>query len=274
KINPTKPEHRDNPTELVDTITHELIHAVDDLQPVCVAAGSGPAPLAGAATATAPSRARVAGTAAEQDLNRDQGPGASAPRGEAIDITAAAKDIVVNVIRSNVQVATVGRPTVTFVNVIIRRNPAAMTFYENCRKAACRLSGAARQRALGTCSAETIGQFIPPGLTDALLPGPLHFDHGISRLRGDDDATLNLIGIFLRAHRGSRVRLVGHADPTGSESFNRRLGLARANEIKRRLLAAGVAARQIISVDSHGSADRLSTGPDTFWQDRRVEVLP
>lgn len=274
EINPTKPEHQDNPTELVDTITHELIHAVDDLQPACRAAGSGPAPLAGAATASAPSRASVAGTAAEQRLNRDQGPGASDPCGEFIDINAAAQNIIVDVMRDNVQVATIGRPTVTFVNVIIRRDPAAMTFYESCRTAACRLSGGARQQSLGKCSAETIGRFIPPGMTDALLPGRLHFDHGISRLRGDDAATLDLVGIFLVAHPGSRVSLVGHADPTGPASVNRRLGLARANEIRRRLLAAGVPPGQIISVTSRGSADRLSSGPDTFWKDRRVEVLP
>jgi outer membrane protein OmpA-like peptidoglycan-associated protein len=274
EINPTKPEHRDNPTELVDTITHELIHAVDDLQPDCVAAGSGPAPLAGGATATPPARASVAGTAAEQALNVSQGPGASDPCGEFIDINAAAQNIVIAVMRDNVQVATVGRPTVTFVNVIIRRDPAALTFYETCRTAACGRSGGARRAALAHCSAETIGRFIPPDLTDALLPSRLHFDHGVSQLRADDSATLELIGIFLLAHPASRVRLVGHADPTGSTSVNVAFGQARANEIRRRLRAAGVPSGQITSVTSRGSADRLSTGPDTFWQDRRVEVLP
>ncbi|HKD97594.1 MAG TPA: OmpA family protein [Micromonosporaceae bacterium] len=275
KINPTKREHRDNPSELVDTITHELIHAVDDLQPACRAAGSGPAPLGGAATATPPSRASVAGTAAETRLEHDQGPGASDPCGEFIDINAAAQTIVTDVIKDNIQVASVGRPTLTFVNVIIRGDPAAMTFYESCRTAACALTNpVARQRALTTCSAETIGRFLPPGLTSALLPGRLHFNHGVTTLRADDAATLDLIGIFLLAHPGTTVSLVGHADATGTDAVNVAFGQRRADEIKRRLLAAGVPATQITSVTSAGSTGRLSTGPGDFWKDRRVEVLP
>jgi hypothetical protein len=54
EINPTKPEHVTNPTELVDTITHEMIHAVDDLEADCIAAGSGPSPLAATAAGTVP----------------------------------------------------------------------------------------------------------------------------------------------------------------------------------------------------------------------------
>ena len=79
EINPTKREHVSNPTELVDTIVHELIHAVDDLQPACVVAGSGPAPLAGGATATAPDRAAVAGTPEEARLMQEQARGRATP---------------------------------------------------------------------------------------------------------------------------------------------------------------------------------------------------
>jgi outer membrane protein OmpA-like peptidoglycan-associated protein len=274
EINPTKPEHQSNPTELVDTIVHELVHAVDDLQPDCVAAGSIPAPLGGAATSTLPSRAAVAGTPEEARLTREQGPGASNPCDEFIDINAAAQDMIVRILRDNVQLATVGRPTVTFLNVIIRRNPAALTAYETCRTAACRTApGPARDRALNRCAAEIIARFIPPDLQPALLPARIHFDLGANVLRADDVPTADMVGMFLVAHPGVRVRLVGHTDPTGSASVNRRLGLRRAERVRSLLLAAGVDPRQILSVESRETRERLSSSAATHWMDRRVEVL-
>jgi outer membrane protein OmpA-like peptidoglycan-associated protein len=275
EINPTKPEHQANPTELVDTVVHELIHAVDDLQGDCRGAGAGPAPLGGAATATLPSRAAVAGTPDEARFTHDQGPGASDPCGEFIDINAAAQDMIVRILRDNVQVATVGRPTVTFLNVIIRRDPAALTAYEACRTAACRAApGPARDRDLNRCASDTIARFIPPDLLPALLPARIHFDLGADVLRADDVPTADMVGLFLIAHPAVSVRLVGHTDPTGTQAVNHTLGLARANRMRTLLLAAGVAPGQIASVETRESQNRLSTSPATHWQDRRVEVLP
>jgi outer membrane protein OmpA-like peptidoglycan-associated protein len=274
QINPTKPEHKANPTELVDTITHEVIHAEDDLQAACQAAGSGPAPLAGAATATDRFRAPVAGTPAEQHLEQIQGPGASDPCGEFIDINDAAQRMIIDILGSNVQSATVGRPTVTFVNVIIRNDPAAMTFYEACRSSGCALSGAARTHALADCASNTIARFIPPGLRSALLPARIHFDFGSHAVSSDDLATVDMVAIFLAAHPDVSVRLVGHTDPVGDPDFNLHLGQSRANAVQDQLLAKGVAAPQITSVTSVGAGGQLSTGPATHWQDRRVEILP
>jgi outer membrane protein OmpA-like peptidoglycan-associated protein len=275
EINPTKPEHQTNPTELVDTVIHELIHAVDDLQADCVAAGSPPAPLGGAATATLPSRASVAGTPDEARLTREQGPGASDPCGEFIDINAAAQDMIVRILQSNVQTASVGRPTLTFLNVIIRRNPVALTTYETCRSAAClALPGPARDATLNRCAADTIARFIPADLQSALLPARIHFDIGASVLRADDVPTADMLGLFLVAHPAVSVRLVGHTDPTGSVAVNRRLGVQRAERIRALLLAAGVPRGQILSVESREGRERLSTSVATHWMDRRVEVLP
>ena len=51
--------------------------------------------------------------------------------------------MIVSVMRNNIVVFRVGRPTLTFVNTIIRDNPAAMTAFEACRQAACALPAAA-----------------------------------------------------------------------------------------------------------------------------------
>jgi Domain of unknown function (DUF4157) len=174
EINPTKPEHQDNPTELVDTITHELIHAINDLEAECVRAGSGPAPLQGAETVGSPTRAAVAGTPREAELMRDLGPGASNPCDEFIDINAAAQHLIVRIMESNIELSGVGRPTVTFVNVLLRKNPAAMTEYTRCQRTACALAGADQKReAVARCGADIIRKYYqPPAKPKVKAPQP------------------------------------------------------------------------------------------------------
>jgi hypothetical protein len=163
EINPTKPEHTSNPAELVDTIAHELIHAVDEIQADCVKAGAKASPLAGAATAHPPLRSDVAGTAEEAKLMRELGPGASNPCEEFIDINKAAQHMVIQIIKSNIKVAKVGRPTITFVNEILRTNPQAMSEYVKCRDAACANPVAAdRSKAVASCSANILARYMPP----------------------------------------------------------------------------------------------------------------
>jgi outer membrane protein OmpA-like peptidoglycan-associated protein len=273
EINPTKPEHRTNPAELVDTVVHELIHAVDHLQTECRAAGSPPAPLGGAATTGF--RARTPGGPDEARLNRERGPGASNPCNEFIDINAAAQDMIVRMLRSNIQIATVGRPTLAFLNVIIRRNPAALAAYETCRSAACATTpGRPTNPAVDRCAAEAIARFIPPDLQPALLPARIHFDLGASVLRADDVPLADLVELFLVAHPAVTVSLVGHTDPSGTLAVNRRLGLQRAQRIRDLLIRAGVPAAQIRSVESREGREQISTSLDTRWKDRRVEVVP
>lgn len=272
EINPTKREHVSNPSELVDTIVHELIHAVDDLQPDCVAAGSGPAPLAGGGTAHAPSRADVAGTPEEARLMQEQGPGASDPCGEFIDINDAAQRMIVSVIQNDIAVSGVGRPTLTFVNTIIRDDPAAMAAFEGCRKSACSLPVAARNAAVGNCAAETIAKFIPPALQSALIPTRVRFEFNSHAIRAGDAETINLVALFLKAHPADKVNLVGHTDSKGSVDVNLKVGLQRANSVKSLLLAKGVPPAQIDSVTSVGAAGQISTKAADQFLDRRVEI--
>ncbi|MGA9365509.1 MAG: DUF4157 domain-containing protein [Bacteroidota bacterium] len=165
KINPTKPEHKSNPTELVDTITHEIIHAIDDLQNACVKAGSPAPPLGGAATASPPSRAEVAGKPEEEKLMTELGPGASNPCEEFLDINKTAQQMIIGILRENIKVSKVGRPTVTFVNEILRLNPKAMEAYKKCRDIACaKTKTDERDKAITACSAQIITKFMPKEL--------------------------------------------------------------------------------------------------------------
>ena len=162
EINPTKPEHKDNPSELVDTIAHELIHAVDDLAFDCKAAGSGQAPLHGAATKISKPLADVKGTAEENRLLADVGPGASNPCEEFIDINKTAQQIVIEIIARNIKKAKVGRPTIIYLNEILRRFPKAITDYKKCRDIACAEPDAdKRKAAIGVCSNSVLTKYLP-----------------------------------------------------------------------------------------------------------------
>jgi hypothetical protein len=164
EINPSKPEHKSNPTELVDTIVHELIHAVSDLEPECKKAGAKDAPLAGGATVHPPKRADVATPAEEKKLMEDLGPGASNPCEEFIDINKAAQQMIIEILRNNIKVAKVGTPTITFVNEILRRDPKAMAAYTKCRDAACAKPEKDRSAAMAACSSEILTKFMPKDL--------------------------------------------------------------------------------------------------------------
>ena len=275
-INPTKPEHLSNPSELVDTIVHEMIHAVDDLEADCVTAGSPPAPLGGAATVN-PDPLQVRGRATtpeEEQLMRDLGPGASNPCEEFIDINAIAQNMVVEIIAENIKLSHVGRPTVTFVNIILRQDPTAMRVYETCRRNACSSpTPNGRRTAMANCSAEIIGRFLPSNLTTSLLPAHIHFDFDSQILRPDSKETLDLIARFLVAHPNTQVDITGHTDPVGPEEYNLRLGLRRARMVEQLLLARFVDASQINSIVSLGEEGRISTDSTEFWKDRRVEIV-
>jgi outer membrane protein OmpA-like peptidoglycan-associated protein len=264
EINPTKPEHIRNPDELVDTIVHETIHAVFDLEPDCVASGSPAAPLGGAAT-TAPL------TGGPPPLGAGlPGPGASNPCEEEIDINAKAQRIVTDVIRETERTTRIGIPTITFLNELLRADPAAVAAYAACRGPACGISNpAARQAAISRCSLDVLGTF----MTGDLLPSRVLFDFDSDAIRADSQTALELVAIFMRTHGTTHVALEGHADPTGAAAYNEGLGLRRAEAVRTFLVAHGVPASQIDSVTSLGERLPISTASSQLFQDRRVELI-
>ncbi len=70
--------------------------------------------------------------------------------------------------------------------------------------------------------------------------------------------------------KGKSIRLVGHTDPRGSAEYNQRLGLERAQRVKRYLVAHGVDA---VRVDAESAGEEeASKAPASWPKDRRVEV--
>jgi len=73
---------------------------------------------------------------------------------------------------------------------------------------------------------------------------------------------------------GGTITLTGHTDNVGAEETNEQLGLSRANDIRRLLVAQGVSANQI-KVDSEGEAEPIAsnTTEQGRARNRRVEVV-
>jgi peptidoglycan-associated lipoprotein len=69
---------------------------------------------------------------------------------------------------------------------------------------------------------------------------------------------------------GKAIKLIGHTDPRGTPNYNEKLGLERAERVKRYLVGHGVDAARV-QVESLGE-DQASAAPKDWPKDRRVEV--
>jgi peptidoglycan-associated lipoprotein len=71
--------------------------------------------------------------------------------------------------------------------------------------------------------------------------------------------------------KGKHLKLVGRADPRGTDEYNLGLGSRRANIVNDYLTRMGVKAGQLAST-TRGDLDAKGTDDDTWKTDRRVDV--
>jgi outer membrane protein OmpA-like peptidoglycan-associated protein len=88
------------------------------------------------------------------------------------------------------------------------------------------------------------------------------------RSRGDVKKLIDAI----RARVAAEVEIIGYTDRSGPESYNRDLGLRRAEAVRRALTAAGIPA-SAISVESYGANDPLVESHQPYEpRNRRAEI--
>ena len=123
---------------------------------------------------------------------------------------------------------------------------------------------------------DTVKPAKPPAKPEPVQPAAklqleiAHFATDSWQIRAADSAQLRADAESLKSHPEVKIVVVGHCDPRASERYNRRLGLRRAEAARDFLVAVGVDASRI-SVRSDGEKRPISTKPDEFWLDRRVE---
>ncbi len=120
-----------------------------------------------------------------------------------------------------------------------------------------------------------------PAPTPAPAPAPapvpraylVFFDFDDSSLRPEAQQIVGTAANNAETGEIRRISVVGHADRSGSDAYNDRLSLRRAETVRDALIALGYPAVQI-NVAARGEADPLVPTPDGVRepQNRRVEI--
>ncbi len=105
------------------------------------------------------------------------------------------------------------------------------------------------------------------------LPIP-HFPFDSAAIRDQAADKLQIVAkCFVEGPlKGRSVKLVGRADPRGSEAYNLTLGQDRASSVARFLESMGVSASHVTTM-SRGDFDATGTDEEGWAKDRRVDLL-
>ncbi|CAN5897568.1 hypothetical protein BH11MYX4_BH11MYX4_24100 [soil metagenome] len=101
---------------------------------------------------------------------------------------------------------------------------------------------------------------------------PPFFEFDSAKADGDEQPTMQTLATCMVSGplKGRSIRLIGHTDPRGSANYNDKLGLQRAEQVKRYLTAHGVDPARV-AVESAGEGE-ASKAPAEWPKDRRVEI--
>ena len=101
-----------------------------------------------------------------------------------------------------------------------------------------------------------------------------YFAYDSANVRPQDRAVLKkLADCFTTGPaKGREMRLVGHADPRGSDEYNMVLGSHRAENVKRIIVQEGLPSSQAVTT-SRGEMDAVGTDEASYAKDRRVDVV-
>ena len=99
------------------------------------------------------------------------------------------------------------------------------------------------------------------------------FDFDSSSVDGGGNSVVDSAAQEINRQQLSRVVVVGHADISGSNRYNDRLGMRRANAVRESLISRGINAR-LIEVESRGENELMVQTPDGVREpaNRRSEI--
>lgn len=99
------------------------------------------------------------------------------------------------------------------------------------------------------------------------------FDFDKAAIKPEFKPTLNKVAGVLRDDPNLRIRVIGHTDSVGSETYNQQLSERRARATGDYLISQGVAASQV-TIEGRGESEPRTTNatPEGRAQNRRVEI--
>lgn len=117
---------------------------------------------------------------------------------------------------------------------------------------------------------------VTPQTAPILMPTDLLFEYDSAQLRPDAAQALEKLGTLIERNAGSSFRIEGHTDSFGSDQYNERLSLRRAEAVKEWLHGKmGIDASRI-TTSGLGKAHLLVPGTGTVGEqqlNRRVEIV-
>jgi outer membrane protein OmpA-like peptidoglycan-associated protein len=105
------------------------------------------------------------------------------------------------------------------------------------------------------------------------IPADASFDVGRAELKPAMRTVLNKYATTLNQHAVTTIEIIGHTDSTGSDAFNDRLSLERAQSTRDYLVQHGVAPTRI-SIAGHGEREPVASNDTDSGRaaNRRVEI--
>lgn len=138
------------------------------------------------------------------------------------------------------------------------------------------LQGEARPAAIATTAAATPAVEAPIKIDPVGLrtQRSVYFDLNSADLKADYDPALRAHARYLAEHPKARVRIEGNADERGSAEYNRRLGMKRADTVRKTMVGHGAPEKQV-SIKSLGEAQPKLKGHDeeSWAENRRSDVV-
>ncbi len=102
----------------------------------------------------------------------------------------------------------------------------------------------------------------------------VYFEFAQSSIDPQYNATIQHEVDAIKGRQGETVRVEGNADERGSAEYNLGLGQRRADAVKKRMVAAGVSARQIKAVSLGKEKPKATCHDESCWKEnRRVDFL-
>lgn len=89
------------------------------------------------------------------------------------------------------------------------------------------------------------------------VPSMVNFDFGSAALSSQAKTILRSQADWMKQFPELGYKIYGHTDAIGSDAFNRRLGLRRAQAVRQYLVSLGVPHRSIIAVVTRGESQPL-----------------
>ena len=120
-----------------------------------------------------------------------------------------------------------------------------------------------------------------PKVADAILKEGRYISHGIhfavdsAEIRPESYSVLKEVAETLKAIPELRLRIVGHTDSTGTEEYNERLSLERAEAVKNYIISEFGIEGTMLETDGKGEAEPMADNstPEGRAANRRVEFI-